>query len=243
MEPEQTLQARDSDERYFLRCGPAATAAVKSSLHLAVRPHLHDVRAMLRLPLPALGITAGCNFASVHVLLNVISGLSRLLGPSETNSRKAFTTFVRRWYPWREEPRGARYRQTRGTATLYEGFRTGFAHDLGLLLEGTATPKPNIQRFRFRVHGDNLGVSKEPTLSPARLRELDEVTRRPPWLGPTIDPGPSGPLIDAVALYWGVRRAVFDYTSSPRATRSFDRMIQDTWDRRKAAGRITTYSG
>lgn len=48
-----------TDEGYTLRYGPAATAAVKSSLHLAVRPHLQDVRAMLRLPLPDAGITAG----------------------------------------------------------------------------------------------------------------------------------------------------------------------------------------
>lgn len=64
-----------TDEGYTLRYGPSATAAIKSSLHLSVRPHLQDVRAMLRLPLPDSGITAGCNFAAVHVLLNVLSGL------------------------------------------------------------------------------------------------------------------------------------------------------------------------
>src|SRR6185295_17334207 len=79
-----------TDEGYTLRYGPAATAAIKSSLHLAVRPHLHDVRAMLRLPLPEVGITAGCNFATVHVLLNVLSGLSRLTGPGPSNSGDAF---------------------------------------------------------------------------------------------------------------------------------------------------------
>lgn len=70
-----------TDAGYVLRYGGAATAVVKSSLHLAVRPHLQDVRAMLRLPLPEAGITAGRNFAAVHVLLNVLSGLSRLMGP------------------------------------------------------------------------------------------------------------------------------------------------------------------
>ena len=71
-----------SDRDYRLRFGPAATAKVKSTLDLAVRPHLQDVRAMLRLPLPEAGITAGCNFAAVQVLLNVLSGLSRLMGPT-----------------------------------------------------------------------------------------------------------------------------------------------------------------
>jgi hypothetical protein len=79
-----TSAAPSTDEGYGLRYGAAATAAVKSSLHLALRPHLQDVRAMLRLPLPEAGITTGCNFAAVHVLLNVLSGLSRLMGSCGT---------------------------------------------------------------------------------------------------------------------------------------------------------------
>jgi hypothetical protein len=124
-----------TDDGYALRYGPAATAAIKSSLHLSVRPHLQDVRAMLRLPLPDIGIMAGCNFAAVHVLLNVLSGLSRLMGPGPTRSDAAFRKFVARWYPWRLEPPRSRFRQERGTRALYDSFRTGFAHDLGLLLE------------------------------------------------------------------------------------------------------------
>ena len=79
-----------TDDGYTLRYGPAATAAIQSSLHLAVRPHLQDVRAMLRLPLPDVGLTAGCNFAAVHALLNVLSGLSRLMGSSPKRSDEAF---------------------------------------------------------------------------------------------------------------------------------------------------------
>lgn len=140
----------------MLRYGPAATAAVKSSLHLSVRPHLQDVRAMLRLPLPDVGITAGCNFAAVHVLLNVLSGLSRLMGTSPKRSDAAFRTFVARWYPWRLEPSRSSLRQKRGTEALYDSFRTGFAHDLGLLLEtgpvdrrGRVRDSTSILRRRF----------------------------------------------------------------------------------------------
>ena len=59
---------------------------------------------MLRLHLPDAGITAGCTFSAVHVLLNVLSGLSRLMGASPKRSDSAFRTFVARWYPWRLEP-------------------------------------------------------------------------------------------------------------------------------------------
>jgi hypothetical protein len=230
-----------TDEGYTLRYGAAATAVVKSSLHLAVRPHLQDVRAMLRLPLPEVGITAGCNFAAVHVLLNVLSGLSRLLGPGPTRSDAAFRKFVARWYPWQMEPRRSSFRQKRGTEALNDLFRTGFSHDLGLLLESGPVDHRGRIRPKFRIAGRRLGVTKQPSLSPALLVELDGVTLRPNWLGPTIvADGKVGMLVAAVALYWGVRRLVFDHTSNRRAVSSLHKMIEDSWKRRKAAGLIVT---
>lgn len=230
-----------TDEGYTLRYGSAATAAVKSSLHLAVRPHLQDVRAMLRLPLPEVGITAGCNFAAVHVLLNVLSGLSRLMGRSPTRSDAAFRKFVARWYPWRLEPHGSSFRQKRGTKALYDSFRTGFSHDLGLLLETGPADHRGLIRPKFRIAGRQLGVTKQPSLASSVLVELDDVTVRPTWLGPTVvADGKIGLLVDAVALYWGVRRLVFDHTSNRRAVSSLDKMIEDSWKRRKAAGSVVT---
>lgn len=230
-----------TDEGYTLRFGSAATAAVKSSLHLAVRPHLQDVRAMLRLPLPDAGITAGCNFAAVHVLLNVLSGLSRLMGASPKRSDDAFRAFVARWYPWRLEPGRSIFRQKRGTQALYDSFRTGFAHDLGLLLESGPVDRRGQVRPKFRITGRQLGVTKQPSLSPAALDELDDVVDRPSWVGPTVvADGKVGLLVDAVALYWGVRRLVFDHTSNKRSVSSLHRMIEDSWKRRKAAGLVDT---
>ena len=231
----------DDDRRYSLQYGRAATASVKSTLHLNVRPHLQDVRAMLRLPLPEVGITAGCNFAAVHVLLNVLSGLSRLMGPSPKRSDAAFKVFVARWYPWSIEPRRSVFKQKRGTEVLYNSFRTGFAHDLGLLLESVPLDRPGFFRARFRVGGKQLGVAKQPSLSPALLSELDDVRSRPEWLGSTVAlDGRKGLLVDAVALYWGLRRLVFDYTSNQRATASLHRMIEEAWQREKDAGNVTT---
>lgn len=230
-----------TDEGYTLRYGLAATAAVKSSLHLAVRPHLQDVRAMPRLPLPEVGITAGCNFAAVHVLLNVLSGLSRLMGSSPKRSDEAFRVFVARWYPWLFEPSRSTFRRKRGTQALYDSFRTGFAHDLGLLLETGPIDRRGRVRSRFRINGRQLGVAKQPSLSSTVLNELDDVMVRPTWLGPTVvADGKVGLLVDAVALYWGARRLLFDITSNRRAVSSFHRMIEDSWKRRKAVGLVDT---
>ena len=46
--------------------------------------------------------------------------------------------------------------------------------------------------------------------------------------------------MDAVALYWGVRRLLDHYTSSRRAVSSFHKMIADSWERKKAAGQVDT---
>ena len=46
--------------------------------------------------------------------------------------------------------------------------------------------------------------------------------------------------MDAVALYWGVRRLLFDQTSNQRAVGSLHKMIEDSGKRRKAAGLVDT---
>jgi hypothetical protein len=188
---------------------------------------------MLRLPLPEQGITAGCNFAAVHVLLNVLSGLSRLLDAGPTNSGKAFREFVERRYPWGLEPTGSPYRRKRGTRALYDYLRNGFSHDLRLLLEGGTLDAKGRSRARFSGNGRRLGVQKRPSLAPVVLAELDDVDRRPAWLGPTVFRESQGTiLVDAVALYWGVRRLIYERTSTRRAVKSLEAMLEESEARR-----------
>ena len=192
---------------------------------------------MLRLPLPGSGITAGCNFAAVHVLLNVLSGLSRLMGPGPSNSGKHFKQFVRQRYPWHMEPRAGLLSRG-GTDALYDRFRNGFSHDLGLSLESVLTSsKTNRVRQRFKIGAPHIGVNKEASLDPSRLVALDDVTIRPPWLHPTISKDKNRVLVvDAVALYWGVRRLIFDHTDSKAAVRSVHHMVDRSFRRRTKAG-------
>jgi hypothetical protein len=79
-----------------------------------------------------------------------------------------------------------------------------------------------------------ISASKQPSLTPAVLHELDDVNERPTWLSATItQDGTRHVLVDAVALYWGVRRLIFDHTSRPKDVKSLHRMIEDTWRRKK----------
>lgn len=195
-----------SDVQYQLPFGPHASALVRGTLTPIVRPHLHDARAMLRLPLPDLGITVGCNFACAHVLLNVISGLSRLLGVDQHKSDAAFIHLVTDRYPWNHEPPGTTLQGAVGADVLYGKFRTGFAHDLGLLVEPTPQRRPDQMRHRLRLGGLRIGIIKRPTLAAAELAELDDVSQRPSWLGSTLSsPGPDERSVDVVALYCAVR--------------------------------------
>ncbi len=230
-----------TDEGYSLHYGDVAPVQVRALLHNSARMHLQDVRAMLRLPLPDVGITAGCNFAAVHVLLNALSGLSRLLGPGPKRSDDAFIDFVRTKYPWSREPR-AGFSKPRATEVLYRQFRNGFAHDLGLLLEPIPTNKARTRiRSRFRLNDPLIGVRKQPSLTPDQLVELDDVGSRPVWLGPTVSLESRHTFVDAVALYWGVRRLLYDQTGNKRAMRSLQQMIDRTWSRRKKAGLVQSF--
>jgi hypothetical protein len=70
----------------------------------------NDVRAMLQLPRPDMGITPGCNFAIVSSLCNLISGISTtLFKPSgllhearspSCGSARAFRELVADFFPY-----------------------------------------------------------------------------------------------------------------------------------------------
>lgn len=229
----------NDDSGYVLAYGPAATAAVRAALHSSVRPHLHDVRAMLRLPLPELGITAGCNFAAAQVLLNVVAGLSRLLSPSPTNSGDAFREFIKLRYPWAEEPPDG-LREGDGADALYDSFRNAFSHDLGLQLESVPIGPKRI-RGQFRIGGEQLSVTKHP-VSAVELDALDNVHVRPPSIGATVTRQGREAIVSVIPFYWGIRRLIYDHTSTPALVASLDGMIADTWKRLDDAGLVEHYS-
>src|SRR4051812_45502518 len=88
-----------------------------------IRDHLsmqfEDIRSMMWLPLPALGIGHACNFAAAATLCNLISGISvSLFMPSNPTkkSRKgkkewigtgeAFKQLLKDFYPWEQGENG-----------------------------------------------------------------------------------------------------------------------------------------
>ena len=165
-----------------------------------VREHLSmqfgDVRAMLRLPLPKIGIEHGCNFAATDNLCSLISGISvTIFKPSKSSrtdrkgqkkwigSGEAFKQLLENCYPWElgDNPKD-------GAKALYDLFRNPLAHALG-------------------VHGKSsyqIDVKKNP-LQNRRIEQIEKSSVRPHWLSPGISG--SGTKWEVVAE--GLYRDVF----------------------------------
>ena len=133
----------------------------------------------------------------------------------------------------------------RGTNALYDKFRNGFAHDLGLQLDNAPTTRPGRRvRSRLPLMAPRIAVAKKPSLSDSELFELDDVIGRPAWLNPTVSKDAAAALVvDVPALYWGVRRLIFDYSNDARSVRSLEHMIKRTVFRRMKANLIETFTG
>jgi len=96
-----------------------------------------DVRAMLQLPRPDIGIKPGCNFALVSSLCNLISGISMTIfkppgllhevKSSGNHSRRAFRELVANFFPY--VPPGA----NDFPEELYQLCRNPMAHSVGVL--------------------------------------------------------------------------------------------------------------
>jgi hypothetical protein len=119
-----------------------------------------DVRAMLQLPRPEIGITPACNFAITSTLCNLLSGMSTtifiprdFLGQlhvkkDKCGSGRAFRELVDQFFPYKPS----------ATATfssdLYEYCRNPLAHSIGL--RTAASPIVYLTRV-FNLGKDGVG--------------------------------------------------------------------------------------
>ena len=93
-----------------------------------------DVHAMLRLPLPDNGITAGQNFAITQLLMAVVSGVSITLYDNVGGSGPLFMGVVEKFFPWDEEPSNDVERNT-AAGIIYNVFRNPLSHGAGVFTE------------------------------------------------------------------------------------------------------------
>lgn len=159
-----------------------------------VRIHLdmqaNDVRSMLRLPLPELGMTGGCNFAAAAVLCILVAGLAKVLysrSKGQPGTGNGFVAILLEFFPWQRREN----RQKKAEA-LYKIVRNPLVHSLAVFTK-------SAQR------ASRLGIEKGP-LSEPQLQSLESAQRRPPWLPLPVTKRGSRYKVNVPALYWGVIR-------------------------------------
>jgi hypothetical protein len=197
-----------------------ATHRVSTEISYAEFPKLHafvgwgidmqlaDVRDMLRLPLPELGLDAGHNFAAATSLANLIAGASVwFFEASEQGLRdrrdrgRRYRAVLERYWPWDD---GEIVGADEGYDVLYGHVRNPLAHAFGL-------PDPD--------DGALIQIQKSP-LTVEQIEELEVSPTRPPWVGATIEPARSGApgrayFVSIPAFYWGVQRVLRAVLSDP----------------------------
>lgn len=144
-----------------------------------------EVRVLLRLPLPEVGIAEGCTYAAAAALCNLISGISMTLyTPRDPKSghAKVFRELLKEYYPW--ELREFRSEKVR---VIYELVRNPLAHSLGVLEPGELATY----------------IEKSP-LTEVQMEEMEAANARPDWIPPAVTFFPTHHILSVGGLYWGV---------------------------------------
>jgi hypothetical protein len=151
----------------------------------------HDVHCMLRLPIAAQGLDAGCNFAAATFLLDLISGISTALYNGPGGSGAHFKDALVKYYPWDLELSGGADAK-KGSTILYNVFRNPLVHALGLGKERVAITKSGLPE----------DLLEKLELSMVRLANSSYEA--------TIKLYPADNRMDLLVdgLYWGFRRMV-----------------------------------
>ncbi len=172
------------------------------SVRRFVRKHLDmqfaDVRTMLRLPLPELGLHGGCNFAAAATLCDLLSGISVVLFDPppryyQTKQQQEakqkgrdrgirFKALLDGYFLWEQGQRKAAC-----ISVLYDRVRNPLAHELALDRKGSRT---------------KVAILKKP-LSEEQIVEMESSTARPSWLPQPIERRGRRWRLSVPGLYWG----------------------------------------
>jgi hypothetical protein len=210
--------------------------AVRGAVDAGAEPFLRDVHTMLRLPMPAAGLDAGCGFSILNTLLSVVSGASVLLYSPHGGSGSLFKRFLVDYYPWASEPsRDGLCVGEEAAEELYDEFRNPFAHALGISVKEQKGEKGQKMRAlvprSYLLKVTRMAGAGEPAqsngISEAITEHLESVGARPIWLQPTLIKQPHKIVVNAEALYWGTRKAIEAICRDPARTAAAAEFLND----------------
>ena len=198
-------------------------ASIRRLVRERVDLYLSDVHAMLRLPLPKVGIEAGCNFAIAEVLCAVISGLSRVFLPNIEQAGQAFKAVLAA-YPHSAEP-ASTVLAGDFPNRLYNAYRNNVVHSLGINVRWS----PGNKQHMIESLGEVKIRREKQTMTASELADL-EGGARPAWCGPTIDQEGRTFRLNVEALYWGVRRMTQTLAATSPYAEDARRMLETADD-------------
>jgi hypothetical protein len=188
-----------------------------------------DVRAMLQLPRPDIGITAGCNFAIVSSLCNLISGISTtiympaaLLGTLRSTGygdKKAFKGLVGDFFPYTPPGAGDFAEQ------LYQLCRNPMVHSAGLM--DAPAPVVAFSRVYHAVH-DGTGWTDQ------ELEDLERPDRPNTIPNPGIMIDPQRWTLHCDSFYFDVIAMLRDLNINPAQMQAAEsRFTQNVYNWRR----------
>ena len=185
------------------------------SVQRFARKHLDmqvvDIRTMMRLPLPEVGLHGGCNFAATAILCNLVSGISVVLfdppkryypTARKRAQRKSgrdrgirFKAVLECHFPWAKgERKAARI------SVLYDYVRNPLAHELGMDPEWSS---------------GRTAILKGPLTDP-QIEELETAESKPSWVPQPVGRRGRGWYVSVAGLYWGVFWLLRNLSADPR---------------------------
>jgi hypothetical protein len=171
----------------------------------ALDPRLQDVHAMLRLPMKAEGLDAGCNFAIADALFGVIEGVSAVLWPRYGQPYAVFEQCFTAHYRSNEEIGPHAFTDQQIGGILYGRFRSPMQHTLGLALK-----PPDRQGIReLDEAADPMVVFRDKEALDENQIEAMERGGWPHFLHrPTLERREGVLFLTVEAFYVGTRRLI-----------------------------------
>lgn len=198
-----------------LNVDPGAPSQVRVFIAEHVDMQFHDVHCMLRLPMTARGLRAGCNFAAASTLLGLVSGASVMLYAPERfhddeGRELLFKGVLRDAYPWLN--RKPAVPPEEAANKLWQMYRCPFAHSLGVL-------RPKGQWSKVLKPGQGMAERD--------VAALEKPGQRPRDLPPTMIKAGSTYKLNVHSLYWGTRRMFETLTEDASRMRRAAKLLDD----------------
>lgn len=188
--------------------------------------YLHDVYGMFSLPGSDIEKGGGCNFSIALVLLCVVDGISREIYPTRLvkDPEKRFKRLIRDKLYWPKKPKSMLWIDKADAANqLYLEVRNPLVHELA----GDKVTSARKKGHNEPIIGKWGEIDKE-------YRNVESIDAMTVWNDkwPTMyvkkASGDSRPCmkLNAVALYWSVKRMLNDLVKDPKAM-AFADVCQD----------------